>query len=82
MKEVGSATILIYTPGLSPDRTQMIAQVRRALLYALYQMSLIVGITLLPIALVARRVGIPLPIHRLLIPLRAALDEVPAEPAP
>ena len=58
----------------------MIAQVRRALLYALYQLSVVVGITLMPVALIARRAGVPLPLHRVIAPLRRALDEVSTEP--
>jgi hypothetical protein len=33
--------------------------------FALYQFSIVLGITLLPVALVAKRAGIPFPIGRL-----------------
>lgn len=42
----------------------MFARLRSLLLLALYQTCLFVGILLLPVALVARRVGIPVPFHR------------------
>ncbi len=41
----------------------MIAAVQRASIFALYQMSIAIGILLLPIALIARLLGITLPIH-------------------
>ncbi|WP_197424842.1 hypothetical protein [Natronomonas sp. CBA1123] len=37
----------------------------RAFMFALYQFSIVLGITLLPVALVAKRAGIPFPIGRL-----------------
>jgi len=37
----------------------------RTLLFALYQLSLLTAIVLLPVALVLRRAGITLPAHRL-----------------
>lgn len=42
----------------------MRSQVNRATLFALYQLSLLLGIALLPVALLARQVGVSLPIHR------------------
>lgn len=69
------AGTLIYTLGLSNCRTKMIAQLRRTLLYALYQLSVVTGITLLPVALLARRAGISLPVHRVLRSLQRAVDE-------
>jgi hypothetical protein len=46
----------------------------RASLLALYQLSIFVGILLLPLALGARRLGIPLPIHRVIDRLGTAVD--------
>ncbi|WP_248516797.1 hypothetical protein [Salinarchaeum laminariae] len=43
----------------------MIDRVHRATLFALYQLSIALGIVMLPIALVTNRVGLPLPVHRL-----------------
>jgi hypothetical protein len=40
--------------------------VRRATLFALYQFSIVLGILLLPLALLARRAGVALPVHRLI----------------
>jgi len=57
----------------------MFEQLHRASLYVLYQTSLVLGIALLPVALVARQAGISLPIHRVVRSLRNAYDEVPAE---
>jgi len=42
----------------------MESQLYRGLVFALYQLSLLLGIVLLPIALVLGRMGVPLPIHK------------------
>ena len=42
----------------------MTASLYRASMFALYQLSVLFGIALLPVALVASRAGIPLPIGR------------------
>jgi hypothetical protein len=42
----------------------MISMLQRAALYALYQASIAVGIVLLPVALLLGRLGVTLPIHR------------------
>jgi hypothetical protein len=39
----------------------MPTRIKRAALFALYQTSLLLGVLLLPVALVARRIGIRLP---------------------
>ncbi|WP_170178707.1 hypothetical protein [Halapricum salinum] len=52
----------------------MESRLSRIALFALYQLTVLVGIALLPIALVARRAGIPLPIHRLIERLGAAYE--------
>ena len=46
----------------------------RALVFALYQLSLIAGIALMPVALVARQAGVSLPIHRLVSRLGTAYE--------
>ncbi|MFB6172230.1 MAG: hypothetical protein ABEJ23_06830 [Haloarculaceae archaeon] len=46
----------------------------RATLFALYQLSIVVGIALLPLALVARQAGVPLPIHRVVERLGTAYE--------
>lgn len=48
--------------------------VRRAGLLALYQLTVTVGILLMPVALLARRAGINLPVRRLVEQLGAAYD--------
>jgi len=47
----------------SPTGT-MIERTQSVLLFAVYQLSLLVGIALLPVALAAKRVGFTLPVHR------------------
>jgi hypothetical protein len=42
----------------------MINILERAALYALYQASIALGILLLPVALLLGRVGVTLPVHR------------------
>jgi hypothetical protein len=46
----------------------------RGTVLALYQLSLLLGIALLPIALVARRFGVALPIHRMISRLGDAYE--------
>lgn len=41
-------------------------------LFGAYQLSLLTGILLLPIAVLARHIGITIPIHRLIDPVRDA----------
>lgn len=43
---------------------KMIPLLERAALYALYQLSIALGILLLPVALLLQRAGITLPIHK------------------
>jgi hypothetical protein len=42
----------------------MRSRVRRATLFALYQLCLVIGILAMPLAMVTRQVGFTLPIHR------------------
>ena len=42
---------------------------------ALYQLSLLFGIALLPVAILARRAGFQLPIHRVISRLEAAYEQ-------
>lgn len=57
----------------------MATKVYRATLLALYQFSLLLGIVLLPVALVTRRVGVTLPIHRVIDRLDAAYEAASTE---
>jgi hypothetical protein len=50
----------------------MATAVYRAGVLALYQLSILLGIALLPVALVARRVGVSLPVGRVVERLGAA----------
>jgi len=51
----------------------------RAGLSVLYHVTLLVGIMLLPVALLARKIGVPLPYHRFLGSLKDAYDQATAE---
>lgn len=53
----------------------MMDLLQRATLFALYQASIAVGIALLPVALLARRVGVTLPVGRLVERLRRAYED-------
>jgi hypothetical protein len=53
----------------------MESQAYRAVVFALYQFSIVLGITLLPVALVANRAGVPFPVGRLIERLSQAHEE-------
>ncbi len=53
----------------------MFAPIRRATLFALYQLSVLAGICLLPVALAARRAGVPFPMHRLMASLEKTYEK-------
>lgn len=53
----------------------MAQRLYRATLLVLYQLSIALGIALLPIALLTRRVGLPIPIHRVVQRLGAAYEK-------
>ncbi len=57
----------------------MIASLYRAAVLALYQISILLGIALLPVALAANRAGVSLPIDRLLGRLDSAYERVAPE---
>ncbi|WP_170094717.1 hypothetical protein ACAH01_06875 [Halomicrobium sp. HM KBTZ05] len=50
----------------------MESQLYRGFVFALYQFSLLLGIVLLPIALLFGRMGLSLPIHRVVLRLEDA----------
>lgn len=54
-------------------------RVLRISLFALYQLSIALGIVLLPVALAVRQVGVTLPIHRFVDRLETAYEQ--AEPS-
>lgn len=54
----------------------MITTLRRATLFALYQLTVLTGIALLPLALAARRFGVSLPVGRLVDTVGAAYEDV------
>lgn len=57
----------------------MITTLRRASLFALYQLTVLTGIALLPLAVLARQFGVTLPIGRVLATLDAATDGADVE---
>ena len=52
----------------------MEARLRRTSLFALYQMSIVLGIALLPVALLARRVGVEVPVGTVIERLGSAYE--------
>ena len=52
----------------------MIDRLTKVTLLTVYQMSLMLGIAMVPVAIVARKVGITLPIHRLIKRTESAYD--------
>lgn len=52
----------------------MFDSVRRAAVFALYQASVAAGIFLLPVALFTRRLGLTLPVHRVVSALDDSLE--------
>ena len=57
----------------------MEARLRRTSLFALYQTSIVLGIALLPVALLARQVGVRLPVGELIDRLGSAYEATAEE---
>jgi len=53
----------------------MESRLYRVTLFALYQLTVLVGLVTLPIALLARQVGITVPLHRAIDRLEAAYEQ-------
>jgi hypothetical protein len=47
-------------------------------LFALYQLSVLFGIVMLPLAIVARRAGVALPVHRIVTKLGNSYEQAAA----
>lgn len=62
---------LMYPLGLSTDYP-MKSRAHRAMLFALYQLSILVGILAMPLALLTRQAGFTVPIHRLITRIETA----------
>ena len=62
----------VWSPMLT--RSTMESRLYRAVVFALYQLSLVAGIVLMPFALVAKKLGLPLPVHRVVTRLGDAYD--------
>ena len=58
----------------------MESRLYRTTLLALYQMSLLLGILVMPFALVARQVGVTLPVHRVVTRLGDAYERAEGTP--
>jgi hypothetical protein len=54
---------------------------QRALVFVLYQLSLLAGIVLLPVALAMRQVGVTLPVHRVVGRLESTYEHAKAASA-
>ena len=52
----------------------MITSVYRATLFALYQLCIVVGILVMPLAIAAQQAGVTLPIHRVLANVEEAYE--------
>jgi hypothetical protein len=50
----------------------------RATLFALYQFTLLVGIVLMPLALLTQRLGLRLPVDRAVLGLKSAYEQARA----
>lgn len=48
--------------------------IRRAALFTLYQLTVLLGIAMLPVALFTRRLGVPLPLGRVVDGAKAAYE--------
>ncbi|MFB6173421.1 MAG: hypothetical protein ABEI39_02145 [Halobacteriales archaeon] len=53
----------------------MLEPIERAGLFALYQLSIAVGLLLLPVAVLARRAGVTIPVHRVVERLGRAYED-------
>jgi hypothetical protein len=58
----------------------MASRLHRTTVAAAYHLSLLAGILLMPVALVARQVGVPLPLDRVVRRLHHAYETTEAEP--
>lgn len=57
-----------------PNEYEMPSRLHRATLLVVYQFVVTIGILFMPLALVARRAGVPVPFGRVLARLDAALE--------
>lgn len=57
--------------------TAMTTRPTRALLFVTYQFTVLLGVLFMPVALVARQLGVPVPFGRLVARLGEAVDPAP-----
>ena len=65
-----------YMPPLAREGTDMIETVSRFTAFALYQLTVLLGIVLLPVALATRRIGLQLPVASVLDSLEATHESI------
>ena len=58
------------------EDTTMRFTLNRAIVFALYQLTLFAGILLLPVALVMRKVGVTLPVHHAVSEINETYEEM------
>lgn len=65
----------IYT-GMSSERAEaMTTRATRGLLFATYQLTVLLGVLFMPVALLVRRLGVPVPLDRVVSRLGDAVEE-------
>lgn len=57
----------------------MKSRVHYATMFALYQLSIAIGIITMPLAIAARQAGVTLPLHRLLARIETAYENANAD---
>jgi len=80
MRVSARADTFKYSNSLPYRYTTMESRLYRTTLLALYQFSLLLGILMMPLALVARKVGLTLPVHRLVARLGDAYERAGGTP--
>lgn len=61
--------------GIRTEEYEMIERVRSAVLLGIHQITVATGILLFPIALFAKRLGLAIPLHRILQEIESAYDQ-------
>lgn len=64
-----------YIVKLLRDGCSTMERLYRTTLFTLYQLSLLAGIALLPLALVTQRLGVKLPVDRAVLGLKEAYEQ-------
>jgi hypothetical protein len=64
-----------YIGSVAETRTEAMERLYRTTLFALYQLTLLAGIALMPLALVTKRLGVRLPVDRAVLGLKHAYEQ-------